>query len=305
MGTTVGAASAAGQEVGPGVARGPVEYRSATGVMFRAQADTGPVARAAAALAAAPRDVGRVLALGLAQAGARQYREAIATFTRGLALTGDRPAALAPDSAARARALLYRWRGHRLLSTGQFDRALEDLTRAARLDSTLYGAWYHLAIARYARGDFAGAADAMARAQPLAPDGGELAGATDWRWMALSRAGRAAEARAMLDRRPDSLPAANAYTRRLALYRGQLGPEAVLTAADTEPVAVSTLSYGVGTWYLVRGDTAAARTWFARSVAAGGWPAFGFLLSEVEQRRLRPAPVPRSARRRRPHEAAP
>jgi hypothetical protein len=48
---------------------------------------------------------------------------------------------------------------------------------------------------------------------------------------------------------------------------------------------VATLSYGIGNWYLVRGDTAQARKWFERSVASGGWPAFGFIMSEVELRR--------------------
>lgn len=251
-----------------------VQYRSDAGVVFRAEPDTGPVARAERALASDPRNVERLLTLGLAQAGARQYREAIGTFTRGLTL--------APDDA-----VLYRWRGHRHLSVGEFDAALDDLTRGNRLDSTNYGIWYHLGIARYAHGDFAGAADAFGHAQPRAPDAGELAGATDWRWMSLSRAGRAAEAQAMLDRRPDSLPVANAYAQRLRLYRGQIGPAAVVTAADTGAVAVATLSYGVGNWYLVRGDTMNARSWFERSVRSGGWPAFGFLMSEVERRRLR------------------
>ena len=65
------------------------------------------------------------------------------------------------------------------------------------------------------------------------------------------------------------------------------GPDAVITPTDTSDVAVATLSYGVGNWYLARGDTARARTWFERSVGSGGWPAFGFILSEVELRRLR------------------
>src|SRR5438552_2967141 len=124
---------------------------------------------------------------------------------------------------------------------------------------------------------------AIARAES-AP--AELAGATDWLWMALSRAGRAAEAQAMLDRHPDSLAATNAYAQRLRLYRGQIGPDDVITAADTGDVALATLSYGVGNWYLVRGDTGQARAWFERSVRSGGWPAFGFIMSEVELRRL-------------------
>ena len=250
-----------------------VQYRSAVGVEYRAQRDTGAIARAESALAADPQSVERIVQLGVAQSGARQFREAIQTFTRGLTI--------APNDA-----VLYRWRGHRYLSVREFDRALDDLTRGSRLDSTNYGIWYHLGIVRYARGDFAAAADAFARAQRRPPDAAELAGATDWLWMSLSRAGRAAEARAMLDRRPDSLAAANAYAQRLRLYRGQIGPDDVITAADTGDVAVATLSYGVGNWYLVRGDTAHARAWFERSVRSGGWPAFGFIMSEVELRRL-------------------
>src|SRR5205809_68642 len=142
------------------------------------------------------------------------------------------------------------------------------------------------AIAR-AESALAAAGDAFARAQRRPPDAAELAGATDWLWMALSRAGRAAEAQAMLERRPDSLAAANAYAQRLRLYRGQIGPDDVITPADTGDVAVATLSYGVGNWYLLRGDTARARAWFERSVRSGGWPAFGFIMSELELRRLR------------------
>ena len=91
----------------------------------------------------------------------------------------------------------------------------------------------------------------------------------------------------MLDRRPDSLPVSNAYTQRLRLYRGEIGPDAVITPADTSDVAVATLSFGVGNWYLVRGDSARARSWFERSIRSGGWPGFGFILSEVELRRSR------------------
>jgi hypothetical protein len=105
--------------------------------------------------------------------------------------------------------------------------------------------------------------------------------------MSLSRAGRGAEAKAMLDLRPDKLPVANAYTRRLQLYRGEIGPDAVVTPSDTDEVQVATLAYGVGNWYLVRGDKTQARRWFERSIQSGGWPAFGFIASEAELRRLR------------------
>ncbi len=251
-----------------------IQYKSPAGVEYRSQRDTGAIARAESALAGDPRNVDRIIALGVAQSGARQYREAIETFTRGLKI--------APNNA-----LLYRWRGHRYLSTRQFDKAMDDLTRGAKLDSTIYGIWYHLGIVRFVRKDFAGAVQAFTRALPVAPDSGERAGSTDWLWMSLSRAGRKADAQALLDRHPDVPNAGNAYAQRLRLYRGAVSPDSVFTPADTSDIQIATLSYGLGDWYLVRGDTAKARPWFEKSVASGGWPAFGFIVSEAELRSLK------------------
>ncbi len=251
-----------------------LQYRSPAGVEYRSQADPGSIAAADRALAADPRNLDLIIALGIAQSGARQYREAIATFTRGLEVSPNHP-------------MLLRWRGHRYMSVREFDRALADLEAGSRRDSTIYGIWYHLGIVKFAKDDFIGAAAAFARAQTMPPDAGELAGATDWLWMSLSRAGRGAEAKAMLERHPDSLPTTVQYAQRLKLYRGLIAPDAVITPADTSDVSLATLSYGVGNWYLVRGDPATARGWFERSIASGGWPAFGFILSEIELARRR------------------
>jgi tetratricopeptide (TPR) repeat protein len=253
-----------------------VQYTSPTGVSYRSQADTGNIKRAQAALADDPKNVQKIIALGVAQSGARQFREAIETFSKGIKI--------APNDA-----MLYRWRGHRHLSLRAFKDAESDLRHGFQLDSTNYGVLYHLGIVRFVKGDFAGAADAFRRAQPHAPDAGELTGSTDWLWMSLSRAGRRDEAKAMLDRRPDSLKTAPdyAYTRRLKLYRGEITPEQLFTAADTADVQVATLAYGLGNWYLVHGDTVKALEQFERSIKSGGWPGFGFIMSEVELRRVR------------------
>lgn len=262
---TVCAASAGAQSV---------EYRSPAGVTYRSLADTGPVARAQRALDANSSDVQNYIALGTAQAGARQMQEAVRTFTRALAIWPDNP-------------ILWRWRGHRNLSVRNFDQAMADLTRGYGMDSTVYGILYHLGVLRFVRGDFNAAADAFRRAQPLAPDAGELAGSTDWLWMSLMRAGRVSEAAAMLARRPDSLPTTAAYAKRLKMYRGEITAEQLITPADTSDIELATLAYGLGNWYLVHGDTTKARAAFRRSVASGGWPAFGFIAAEAELRRLR------------------
>jgi tetratricopeptide (TPR) repeat protein len=258
------------------VAAQTVQYRAANGTVYRSDPDTGAIARAANALAADPKNIDKVIALGVAQAGRTQMREAIETFTNGLYL--------APNNA-----LLYRWRGHRHLSVREFDLAERDFANGLAIDSTVYGIWYHLGIIRFAKGDYTGAVDAFKRAQPRAPDPGELAGSTDWLWMSLSRAGRGAEAKAMLAKRPDSLKTAPdyAYTKRLQLYRGEITPEQLITPGDTAGVQMATLSYGLGNWYLVRGDTAAAKAQFQRATRSSGWAGFGFIVSEIELKRLK------------------
>ena len=134
-----------------------VQYKSPEGVEYRSLPDTDAVKTARAALDADPKNITRIIDLGVAQSGARQFREAIATFTRGLEIE--------PNNA-----LLLRWRGHRYLSVREFDRAFADLTRGSKIDPTIYGNWYHLGIVQFLRGDFAGAAASFAKAQPIAPD---------------------------------------------------------------------------------------------------------------------------------------
>ena len=276
--TMVSAAAWMAAMIGSAVPAGAqsVQYRSPAGVEYRALSDTGPIARAQTALATDPRNVPQRIALAVAQSGFRQFREAIATLGDGLAMT--------PDNV-----MLLRWRGHRYLSVREFAKARVDLTRGFALDSTNYGILYHFGVLRFVESDFAGAADMFARAQMRAPDGGERAGSTDWLWMSLSRAGRSADAAAMLARRPDSLPTPPnyAYVLRLKLYRGELTPATLIAPTDTADVQVATLNYGLGNWYMVRGDTVNARAAFERSVASGGWPGFGFIVSEAELARLK------------------
>ena len=189
-----------------------LQYRTLAGVKMTSAPDTGAIARAEQVLAADPKNVDKIIVLGLAQQAVRAYREEIATFTRGIALAPNNP-------------VLYRWRGHRYISTGQFDKALVDLKKGNKLDTMNYDIWYHLGVARFARGEFAKAADAFTHCQRLAPNPNETAGATDWLWMSLSRAGMKDQAKQALAPITDSLKitTATAYKQRLRLYRGLIG----------------------------------------------------------------------------------
>jgi tetratricopeptide (TPR) repeat protein len=110
--------------VGGQVSTQSVQYRSPEGIEYRSLPDTDAIKAARAAATADPKNIARIIDLGVAESGARQFREAIATFTRGLELE--------PNNA-----LLLRWRGHRYLSVRDFDRAHADLTRGTALDPSI------------------------------------------------------------------------------------------------------------------------------------------------------------------------
>lgn len=93
----------------------------------------------------------------------------------------------------------------------------------------------------------------------------------------------------MLARRPDTLPTppGYAYVSRLKMYRGEITPAQLISASDTADVQVATLSFGLGNWYIVHGNKTKAKAAFERAIASGGWPGFGFIVSEAELRRMK------------------
>ena len=94
MTLTVGAAITLGPALDAGqTGVQSVQYRSPEGVEYRSLPDTDAVKNARAALEADPKNITRIIDLGVAQSGARQFREAIATFTRGLEIEPNERAA--------------------------------------------------------------------------------------------------------------------------------------------------------------------------------------------------------------------
>jgi tetratricopeptide (TPR) repeat protein len=282
--------------------RGP-ETISLLGVPLHAARDsTGVIALADQQLAADPRDLTSLINAGIARASARRFNAAIEVFTRGIEKY--------PDEAR-----LYRFRGHRYLSLRRFDDAVRDLERAVALDSTNYDIVYHLALAYYLTERYADAASAIekcaefsdnpkwqaveeARINPiwyrscmsLKTDDDARAAMFDWRYRALRRAGKHADARRLARGvREGWVVDENApYYRALLFYRG-IRDEATtldsLSAAGELPFVTG--AYGVANWHLMEGDTARARTLFERIVGGSQWPAFGFIGAEVDLARMR------------------
>ncbi|HEV2222108.1 MAG TPA: tetratricopeptide repeat protein [Candidatus Acidoferrales bacterium] len=264
----------------PQARRGAFEVTSLLGRRLYAQPDDAAVIAARKKLAADPKNVSLVLALSQAQAGRRQYREAVATCTRGLAF--------APKNAD-----LYIERGHREVGLRQFQAAQRDLAHAAALDPTKLDAFYHLGLAHYFQGQFAAAAESFEKARALAKNNDSLIDCTNWLYVSLRRAGKTAEAAQALKRiAPDvknTEPHLLFYLHLLRFYQGAMSEQAVLPPKPANPndveaeLAFDTVTYGVGNWHLYNNrDAKRATALFHQVVTGNAWNAWGFVGSEVE-----------------------
>ena len=194
-------------------------------VFARPDAD-GAIAKADAALAADSRNVELILAAARARDVALQFHAAIEVYTRGLAI--------APTDVR-----LLRFRGHRYISIRRFDLAVADLQQAVAIAPSSFDVTYHLGLAHYLRGEFDDAArvywsclDAKADRAPLPQEWRSCAttsatpnycvAVSDWLYRALRRAGRHAEAKALLPAfTPEMKVGENeAYYTALRFYAG-------------------------------------------------------------------------------------
>lgn len=279
------------------------EAISLLGVPLHAARDTaGLIARADAELAADPDNVTRIINAGIARAAARRFNSAIEMFTNGIEKF--------PNEAR-----LYRFRGHRYVSLRRFDDAVRDLEHAVSLDSTNYDIAYHLALAYYLNRRYDDAVATIdkcmqfaddakwqaveeARVNPiwyrscmsLKTDDDGRAAMLDWRYRALRRAGKQADARrlARAVREGWSVRDNAPYYRALLFYRGIRDETSTLDSlAASGDLPFATGAYGVANWHLVEGDTARARALLERIVSGSEWPAFGFIAAEVDLARMK------------------
>jgi len=255
------------------------EATSLLGVKLYSQVDEkGEIKAAQDKVAAAPKDVELLIALGRAQASVWRYRDAIATYTRGIEK--------APKDAR-----FYRHRGHRYISLREFDKAVKDLQRAAELSPKDYDILYHLGLALYLKGDFNSAEIAYRdcyEAALTSKNDDSIVAVTDWFYMTLRRQGKEATAAGLLVRiTPGMLVKENkSYYERLMFYKGLRNESDLIDMTKATDLEIATLCYGIGNWYLYNEDRVRAEEYFRRIVSGKYWPAFGFIAAEVELAKL-------------------
>jgi tetratricopeptide (TPR) repeat protein len=247
-------------------------------------------------LAKSPDSADALIWVGRRQGYLWQYKNAIATFSKGIERF--------PDDAR-----FYRHRGHRYITVRNFDGAIADFEKAVTLikgkkdeiepdgapnpagvpRSTLqFNIWYHLALSYYLKGDFENARRAWLECMQVSNNDDSVIATSDWLWMTHMRLGDKAAAAKVLERITPKMEVLEngSYHRRLLMYKGLEKPEALLDTANADDLTIATQGYGVGNYYFVTGDTARAKEIFDRVLAGKQWAAFGYIAAEVDRARM-------------------
>ena len=268
--------------------------------LYAMEDTTGEIARADEALAQAPDDVELIIAAGRVRRNYWQYRDAMALYTRAIELAPQdwRP---------------YRFRGHRHISVREFDQAVTDLERARELAPFNWDVSYHLGLAYYVSGRFGDAADEYVRCLSMAGDADaatadaedfrscsrngtdpeSLVAMTEWATRALLRAGRGAEAEALVAAVPADLEVSEnlSYYHDLLYQKGLKTADELLNLGPDAPYRLETVGFGVATRLLAQGDTARAMEVFQEIARDPWWPGFGRIAAEAELARARQDPA--------------
>jgi hypothetical protein len=207
---------------------------------------------------------------------------------------------------------LLRHRGHRYISTRQFDLAIQDFEAAAKLmkdqpietesdglpnkintplSSGHFNVWYHLGLAYYLKGDFEKALNAYLECMKVSNNDDLKVATADWLYMTYRRLGKEKEAKEVLNGIAIEMTIIenDSYFKRLKMYKGLLPADSVLNSnpanADYD-LSLATQGYGVANWYYVNGDKSKAKEILEKVLQGKSINSFGYIAAETDLKRL-------------------
>jgi tetratricopeptide (TPR) repeat protein len=202
-------------------------------------------------------------------------------------------------------ARILRHRGHRYITTRQFDHAIADLEKAYALIAnqkdeiepdgapnarniplTTLGSniRYHLGLAYYLKHDWKKALRFYGEEVKLADNDDRRIAADYWYYQILRRMGDDKEAAAFLKTVPEKpqLIENETYWRALRLDKGEITEAAAMKDGANDPAGVA-VAYGVANYHLINGDRAGAfERMNAIADATDGWAGFGYIAAESD-----------------------
>ncbi len=246
-----------------------------------------------------PANLENIIWYGRRLAYLSRYGDAIKIYSKGL----ERH----PNAAE-----LYRHRGHRYVSIREFDKAIADFNAAVEnmqgrpldveadgmpnkqnipLSNLQFNVWYHLGLAYYLQADFTNAILAYENCMAFSNNDDLVTATADWLYMSYMRNGESDKAAILLDLiHPDmNIIENDAYFKRLLMYKGLMQPEELLAFNDLDEeneLSIVTQGYGVGNYYMMKGDKEKAKEIFEKILKTNYWSAFGYVAAEAEIYRL-------------------
>ena len=243
-----------------------------------------------------PNDPDALIWFGRRTAYLGNYEEAISIFSTGIQLH--------PQDAR-----MYRHRGHRYISTRQYDKAILDLEQAVDLIegqkdeiepdglpnsrniplTTLHGnIWYHLGLAYYLKNDMDNALRAFSNRTVTDKYDDNIVSGGHWLYMILSRKGKTEEANAAISRVTNDMDIIENFSyHKMCLFYKQLIPESELQTDDLKSSASNVLTYGLGNWYLYKKqDTIQAKKYYEQLLENGNKYSFAYLAAEADWERI-------------------
>ncbi len=220
------------------------------------------------------------------------YREAIAIYTNGLNQFPDEPR-------------LLRHRGHRYITVREFDKAIEDLSKAAELIkntenqieedgmpnaqnipvSTLHGnIYYHLGLAYYLDRQLPKALDAYKACLSTSNNPDNVVSATHWIYMIQKRLGRkGAGDNYLRNIKPGMNVIENtSYYQACLFYKGDIPLEELYPFPSEESASNTALKYAIGNWFWYNGNSDKATEIFEEILKGDDWASFGYIAAETD-----------------------
>ncbi|MEZ4778751.1 MAG: hypothetical protein R2786_05140 [Flavobacteriaceae bacterium] len=244
------------------------------------------------AFEAAPDSLENIIWYGRFQAYTGNYRSAIAIYTYGLEKFPNDPH-------------LLRHRGHRYITVREFDKAIEDLSKAEELIkgthnevepdgmpnaqnipvSTLHGnIYYHLGLAYYLQRDLPKALEAFKACLSTSNSPDNVVSATHWIFMIQNRMGRKeAGDNYLRNIKPDMYVIENTtYYQACMFYKGEIPLENLYPFSEEKSASNTALKYAIGNWFWYHGDPQKAQEIFSEIVKGGNWASFGYIAAETD-----------------------
>ena len=217
------------------------------------------------------------------------YKEAIKLFTQGVNTF--------PNDAR-----FYRHRGHRYISTRQYDNATSDFEKAVKLIdqkndeiepdglpnkkniplSTLHGnIWYHLGLVYYLKNDMNSSLKAFKNRSVTHKYDDNIVSGGHWLFMIYRRLDKITESTALLNQVNQNMDIIEnmSYHQSCLFYKGVI--------KESEMVIDEVALYSLANWYLYqKKDTIKAKSYYQELLSSGNPYSFAYISGEADWNRL-------------------